>query len=377
MCLWVADASAAAPTEFDYGTGDVYDRGDGSCGQVTSVDPWTVAFPLSQYPTLCYSQVWNGHWQARSPDSGTDSCWQSIAWTSTVSCDLLPPEEPATCQDGVKSGDETGIDCGGSCLDDTCTAFCPDGWTNVSDLICASPEVPMVNGACPEDYPQGNLTDQVCIATVPITWADPDYDPDAPPSLENFITYTAETDSTATTTYTDVDNGDGTSTRTETETIVESSTGQYDKTTVTTTTIVYNNTTGDTISKTVVTDTEQEQVADPGEGVYAGDPDGIDGQRVSGSSDGSAINWSPLKTSAETLMTKFPFSVVNDIDGVLDSWIVTPQIPQIDVPMPTIREAPFVMDLSLLDPLAVFFRALLGFIAYLGGAWVVIRTWRG
>jgi len=87
-----------------------------------------------------------------------------IGLVDSTGC-VPPPAEPPTCFDGVVSGEETGIDCGDpacSAPDDSCTAYCPDGFDVINEPVlgemCTSnDDTPVYTvlaklGVCPDDF---------------------------------------------------------------------------------------------------------------------------------------------------------------------------------------------------------------------------------
>jgi len=243
----------------------------------------------STYPLPSVSYVYNpgtvALWQ-RYECSTSSARWKFYGWTNSgthtnddcydVDVALLPePPEPSNCSDGVMtaSTDETGIDCGGSCLA-SCTTYCPVGWTNYSGS-CYSPEIDMINGLCPEGTTIQNNTDQTCMTSTAITYASDTYDnsvlDDTSPTWvfndENSPWVSNVTENT-------VDNLDGTSTTTTTTT---TTVNNYDGTTTTTnntTTAITNNTTGALISSNDTGSTTEQTVSNYDTSTVEGEYDG-------------------------------------------------------------------------------------------------------
>jgi hypothetical protein len=83
-------------------------------------------------------------------------------------CDAGTCQPPATCDDGVQNGDETDVDCGG-----TCPAGCDDGEDCIEDDDCMSmtcdPDTMTCgpSGSCDDDMQNGDETDVDCGGSCP------------------------------------------------------------------------------------------------------------------------------------------------------------------------------------------------------------------
>jgi hypothetical protein len=247
LSLWSVPAYAETWTYFGASTTA------GTCSVMTLENP------LNSGPQLSYGRITGfsspyqsdrtgtGYMRGRTASGGscytdaqtyTTGRWYRISYSGTswkmqYSTDYIPPpSEPATCTDGVVSGDETGIDCGGSCLA-SCVSVCPPGSELLVDDCtdsqerCMSYTATNSTGSCPsgweksEIYCNDPLETGACIKAVDyILAADPDIELDeisAPWSPGP-----VQTDS-VTSSVTSVDNGDGTTTNTTTTTSVTNS----------------------------------------------------------------------------------------------------------------------------------------------------------
>jgi len=207
----------------------------------------------------------------------------------------LPPPEPSNCSDGVQTAgtDETGIDCGGSCLS-ACSEYCPVGWTNYSGN-CYSPATNMINGLCPEGTNLQNNTDQTCETYTPVVYAGDTFDnttlddtsPDWVFNDENSPWVSNVSEST-------VDNGDGTSTTTTTTTTtINNYDGSTTNNTSTTSTIT-NNTTGALVSSTSSGTSTEQVPSNIGTSTIEGE---YDGTLVEGQDYGSEDSFSDMLDS--------------------------------------------------------------------------------
>jgi hypothetical protein len=83
-------------------------------------------------------------------------------------CEAGTCEPPATCDDGVQNGDETDVDCGGSC-----PTGCDDGEGCIEDDDCESENCDPATmtcgpgGACDDDMQNGDETDVDCGGSCP------------------------------------------------------------------------------------------------------------------------------------------------------------------------------------------------------------------
>jgi len=190
---------------------------------------------------------------------------------------VAPLVEPATCSDLIVSGDEAGIDCGGSCLS-ACKTVCPPSDTIVQDVInfsdyCASTFTPLNDGTCPTGavmgstiYPNDPDLANVCLSLIRASIVSEAYDDAAYiAAIEAQHSTPFDTSQqTMQTTYTPVvitDNGDGTSTETysKTETMLDASGNPY--TSVTNYSRTTDNATGAEISGS----SSESVIADAGE----------------------------------------------------------------------------------------------------------------
>lgn len=372
--------------------------------------------------TKCFN--WKtGEWR-EGPTATVGSYWTLVSTDASYNganwvVNFHLTDAPQSNNNGVKDGDEDGIDCGGS-TGVECVDYCPSGMEVFSwdfgGTSCGY-FVDQHNGTCPVGYmksPDGRCLEIVTVTEV--TKASPDFNPEIEdvrrandnPWNEYNSSNTTNIETTTTT------NSDGSVTETETVTVTELALDgtQTDKVTTTTTTTnpdgtstVTTNTTTTTVNpSTGVASSSTESTtsnydangnltdsttsssvdgtsdgaatgeAEPGNGLGAdvdgdGKGDGVDRQGV------SSLDFTPIKDSASNLMMRFPFSVVTRVEMALDSWIVTPQSPQLEFYLPIVRSSPFVMDMSMLDPLASFLRACLAFAAAMAGAYVIIKTW--
>ncbi|MBF0644879.1 hypothetical protein HTZ97_13680 [Desulfuromonas acetoxidans] len=356
----------------------------------------------------------------------TQSQYDNFINTSSMYCARLVP----TVQNGVQDPNEDGIDCGGDTGID-CVNRCPDGYY-YHDGFCISEEPTGVSPAevqpdwWEDEWGEWVSEESPTYTTIPALSASPDSDL----TIDDFDTDSSTqqaasssvpqsqsvTDSSTTYDFSIVSNDDGSSTETltETTTISQSDGTKSDIVTSTSTTtspdgsstvvtetsnITYNTSTGtyevNTTTQTDTYDADGNLVSSSSSDLKASE-DGLYGQEVSeaeegaglgfdtdgdGKGDGiqrmtvSDVNFEPLRLSANNLMSRFPFSLITRADMLLDTWIVTPQSPEINFSLPIIRSDPFVMDLSLLDPLAAFLRACLAFTAVVSGMYMIIKTW--
>jgi ferredoxin len=345
--------------------------------------------------------------------------------------------EPDTCSDLIISGNETGLDCGDpACIgDEVCTEYCPSGFhletrtggDGFTAELCYSDDdsvhtIPTILDQCPDDMFKSSTDPTKCISMAFQTYASHDYydappappAPPEPPNLDNPWSpkTTLQTVNVTNNTVTNTDGSSTTTTTTTTTThnivtnVTNVNTVQNQYTTnvdnSTTNTTTNTNTTSDNNGNTETGSNTIVETFDP-DGILIGtggsgysedtDPHSDIEDQFSGAGgigqegigeierkDGTAIDFSPITApfndTQNGIMTKFPFSTVLHVEHFLDTWIVTPQAPQIELELP-IRTEPFVMDMSLLNPLAGFLRSLLAFSASITGAYVVIRTWRG
>jgi hypothetical protein len=185
-------------------------------------------------------------------------------------CPAPVPPEPLSCSDGVQSPDETGIDCGGSCISD-CVLLCADGLEPIDDPAsawfdaCYGGIFAMINNVCPPNTVEGTVggacvgidqpfyvSDQYTISQISAMGIPPvDY---SYQGLDNVFTQDN--------TFISSDNGDGTTTETTTTT---STSGEGSSTTneITTRTDIVNTTTSQIISSTITTVTEAAPTENP------------------------------------------------------------------------------------------------------------------
>lgn len=328
---------------------------------------------------------------------------------------------PLTSDNGVQDEDEEGIDCGGS-TGIECVHRCPDGYTLESGWCRSNEPVGEYPASSAPDFWNAEEWGEWPSEPTPL-WdnfpaipSSPDADlgdySSSESSLEpepvtSFTSTTNTTNDFSTTTNSDgstvdvlsessiTSNSDGTGVKTDTTTTTTTSADGSSTVDVEVTTITYdtvNSTFGASTSSTTssydsdgnLISSDQTDVdinddadfSDVEEGAGFGlDTDG------DGKGDGverltvSDVDFGPLRLSANNLMSRFPFSLITRADILLDTWIVTPQSPEINFSLPIISSDPFVMDLSLLDPLAAFLRACLAFTAVVSGMYMIIKTW--
>jgi len=182
-----------------------------------------------------------------------------------------PPPEPAHCSNTTKDGDETGVNCGGSCLA-SCSKYCPIGY-ELGLIIgggyeCSKAIDPDQFGNCPAGWLQmGTFCKSVAD---PIDAADPQLLTE--PVLTSSGWYQLPAEYTPGTfnvvnmsSFDTVDNQDGTHTVTETKTT--SGPGSSTSTTITSNT--YNTTTGQLVGSTSTTTGETSPEENPGNYNYS------------------------------------------------------------------------------------------------------------
>jgi len=242
---------------------------------------------------------------AVTPDAKLKGRSRVVKILDTV-CYVLAPPEPDHCHNGIKDGDEEGVNCGGSC-NNTCDSLaCPDttNWFVDSYGRCYPTETGFANlyatpdsaGNCPAGFtadtwhdsvlnqdfkrckdtrmirradgscadgwiPNPGVPDQ-CLPE-PVAYSSANDPPDVPdvPIKEGW-TGTAES-TTENKTVDIVDNGDGTSTKTETT--VNNTTNNNDNsttTTTTTTTSIIDNSTNEVLSSSSESETTGDKKED-------------------------------------------------------------------------------------------------------------------
>ncbi len=83
-----------------------------------------------------------------------------------VDCGGTCPTCPATCSDGIQNGNETGVDCGGTCP--TCPATCSDGIQNGNETgVDCGGTCPTCPATCSDGIQNGNETGVDCGGTCP------------------------------------------------------------------------------------------------------------------------------------------------------------------------------------------------------------------
>lgn len=291
---------------------------DVSTGSWVSVSTWDCADGSHFYAHYSSTSVWEYDHSNFAFECAGGGLISSTAdrkriitfGTTSTSCTSLPPDEPSTCNDGIISGDETGYDCGGSCLAD-CTPFCPSSSVTQDNGDGTYSCVESVSlddyGNCPKDtsYVQGDTelggdTPDACIKTTDPILGPVDYNP-------SFDDYTEPWDSGS---YiivenayepTVVDNGDGTSTETiVTERDLQDADGtSTGSSTTSTTTNVINNTTGAVISSVTTTSGTTDPTDDPSNYDWSM-PDGF-GDNL----DGDLLGDLPEEKSIEGLYNSF------------------------------------------------------------------------
>lgn len=298
-----------------------------------SVGAFLVGVALSMSITVAYAgdyyQCGDGRYYKYYESSQKYAYWETSYWrtsymvstlpTANGGCTELPIQDeddwrcfmlgdcpvPDTCGNGAMDGDEEGVDCGGSCA--PCNAAkCPDGC--FYDGYACRPSMPLADamGNCPPGtvrYGQTNscydpaylisenggvcpgdtIPDAGVCVPAPLKYNDSNPEPDYPVSgeapVDSHFAPSANQTSTETSIQT-VDNGDGTSTRTTTETS-SSSSGEGGSggsmggsSSVTITTEIIDNATGDVVgSSTVSEDTDENPLSNPGN-YTVGDPNG-------------------------------------------------------------------------------------------------------
>jgi hypothetical protein len=251
--------------------------------------------------------------------------------------DAAMSPEPSHCSNGVRDGDEVGIDCGGSCA--PCNAAkCPEGY--FYDGYACRPPMPLSDalGNCPPGMaryaqtnlcydpayltalnggtcPDGYIADAGVCAPEPLKYNNAGPEPDYPlltdnPSYSEFASGSSSTNETKTVITTD--NGDGTSTRVSTSTYGGTTSGGGagsvfggTKTTVE----IIDNGTGEVISSsTETTQTDENPLSNPGNytvGEPNGDAGGV-GDRFAGRID----------SFIDTLKTAPVYSAFNNVFSV-------------------------------------------------------------
>jgi len=260
---------------------------------------WYMRFAVPS-PTPCegmdgyqrYSLSNSGEWFNFAPSCPVDNDGDGFGdyWDlcpTEPGTDAGCPAEPSTCQNGVQDGDETGQDCGGSCVIE-CSEVCPPGYQWLTDDCqgggskCTWLYSGDVYGGCQpgsygldtycsdSPYVQDGSFSDYCIsfADTVSQAADPDADP-SEPSPDNPAGNTSDT-SQATdpptqpaqetqstdTQISETDNGDGTVTRVTNITINKTSpSGSGTTTTETTRTEVIDSATGKVLSSNETTNT--------------------------------------------------------------------------------------------------------------------------
>jgi len=250
-------------------------------------------YPL---PTVAYQYnpgtvaIWQ-RWEC----STSSARWKYYGWSNSgthtnddcydVDVALLPaPPEPDHCNNLVADGDETGVNCGGSCIapDNTCTPYCPTGGDYVlsdnGDGTYNCDAVFAVNslGLCQAGQTlspggvdgNGDPVADECLASVSAVMASDDYNDPVPVPVYQ-PDYSLQTDQVtqSTTNVATVDNLDGTSTVTETTITTTSVNDSSSPSKVTTNTItrIIDNTSGGTLSEVTSTNTSEnnDDPADP------------------------------------------------------------------------------------------------------------------
>jgi hypothetical protein len=218
---------------------------------------------------------------------GQDGVYYSVTGPTSNTCyisrDYDYSPEPSTCSNGVKDGDEIGVDCGGSCTNG-CECSCGEGYTlsmvstpEGTSCECEAIVEPDKLDQCPIGYVKwwDDQNYMHCVAT-----SDPVLVDSGLPQSES-ETFTSDTigstpsgsdgstsDSPSSfaggtfsvvespTTTTTVDNGDGTSTITETTSMTSTDSTGSSTTVTRSSTYIQDNTTGEEIEGTRTTETE-------------------------------------------------------------------------------------------------------------------------
>jgi len=277
--------------------------------------------------SYCFASTWDntysgGTFVFRSCTTGSEAGlfdWhtqQVVDWQ----CSDPTPQEPATCSDGIVSGDETGVDCGGSCANECNDLSCPPGYEVLLDNTVSPAEEKCFQigpqdeyGNCPpgwtpsETWGDGSASAGWCLRTAEPQYvfdqSDPQYS-DINSSMatsstsDNYDTTTTTTSTSSNTSI--VTNPDSTTTTTTTSTTTNSA----DNSTSTTTTTTVRDADNNIVSQTTETETT---------------PDWTEEEE----------NYSPsiLPTvPEESSLTDYDSNDVpfeDDIGGLLDTWITS------------------------------------------------------
>jgi len=216
---------------------------------------------------------------AQSAGSATAGQWWRIIYTTGGNLSasysnnyVPPPTEPVTCTDGLKSPDESGIDCGDPLCDDpdkTCTEYCPVGfhleertspppesWTATlcySDDDTADYTFTKLLDQCPSGSFQSLTDSSLCVSVQIQTYASADYSTETTTDEDPPVnSYNASSSSTTSTTTSDtVVNPDTSTTTTETTAILVTN---NDNTTTNTTTTTETTNNVDNSTTTITTE---------------------------------------------------------------------------------------------------------------------------
>lgn len=268
ICLIVFGAASVSAENWE----PVYIQWDTwPCYPEAYIDMDNLSAPVHEMTNASYAQTvrltWeSSHWHYHyNEPNGSNYDWY-YKDVYDYSCEDPTPQEPLHCSDNVMSGDELGIDCGGSCSE-TCGDGCPEGYTLVlvpgGDPYCYKTIDPNSYADCPPGF------DLVYFAGEPQCRIESDTilmgESEDPPPDPTSNPWPGVDEVTTDTISSTVDNGDGTETETTTTTTTTTNNDDTSSTSTTITTTTKDSTTGDIISTgTVTTDPQALQFDDSG-----------------------------------------------------------------------------------------------------------------
>lgn len=315
-----------------------------------------------------------------------------ITVCGSTPCAPPEPDEPSTCSNGVPDGDETGIDCGGSCINECNATGCypPAEYRTASDGTVSCAVYADVNsfGQCPSGYfKTPTMTD--CVALSSIDFNPPSWFDDGSPPVEGGGAPVLSTDpppdyvpgpgddpnqgafSSTTFNYAEsvVDNGDGTETAT-----ISKVTTNPDGTTSTSTTSV-NRPSGSAAGTGITADGEVE------EGFEGEKTEEIPDEAVPGATEapGPLDFGDKLETTLASVQNEFELHIskvmqhdmIDSLKDVLTPPDINPPAPSLSVSMGGygVHQVDFGQTASLWSIL----NAVLITCAYITGAYIVLR----